>query len=401
MMITEIAKSAWRSLASNRARTLLTMLGMIIGVAAVVAVLGIGEGARSSVETRIRSLGANLLTVRPLSGRSVSGVRSGTSQTLTREDAEALSKLDGVKAVAPENSGNAQLRFLEKNKNASVVGVTGSHIEAKALTMAAGVPISDVDDDQRSRIVVLGANIAKELYGGSSPLGSRLQVNGIAFRVVGVLTEKGSGMGSPDDSVYVPLSTHQNVLFGQDHLSTISIQSVSEDKSATVKANAERLLRLRHQLRDGQADDFEVRSQTEMLETMNQVTGTFTALLGSIAAVSLIVGGIGIMNIMLVAVRERTREIGVRMAVGARRSDILLQFLFESVVVSLAGGLLGLALGYGAASLLASFGQWSTVVPMYAMVLALGVSALVGIVFGVGPARRAAKLDPVEALRFD
>lgn len=401
MMITEIAKSAWRSLASNRMRTLLTMLGMIIGTGAVVAVLGIGEGARSSVETRIRSLGANLLTVRPQSAAGSGGVRSGSVQTLTLEDAEALAKLDGVKAVAPENSGSAQLRYLENNKNASVVGVTGAYVDAKSLTVASGIAVGDLDVEQRSRIVVVGSNVAKELYGGASPLGSRLQINGIAFRVVGVLTEKGSGMGSPDDSVYVPLSTHQKILFGQDHLSTISIQAESEDASAAVKSGAERLLRLRHGLRDDQADDFEVRSQTEMLETMNQVTGTFTALLGSVAAVSLLVGGIGIMNIMLVSVRERTREIGVRMAVGARRSDILLQFLFESVVVSLAGGALGVALGYGAATALASLGQWTTIVPVYAMVLALGVSALIGIAFGVGPARSAARLDPVEALRFE
>ncbi|NUP05981.1 MAG: FtsX-like permease family protein [Polyangiaceae bacterium] len=401
MMILEVAKSAWRSLASNRLRTLLTMLGMIIGTGAVVAVLGIGEGARSSVETRIRSLGANLLTIRPQSAAGSGGVRSGAVKTLTRDDALALAKLPGVKAVAPENSGSAQLRYMEKNKNASVVGVTGAYVEAKSLTMGSGVAINDLDDEQRSRIVVVGANVAKELYGSASPLGTRLQINGIAFRVVGVLAEKGSGMGSPDDGVYVPLATHQNVLFGQDYLSTISLQAASEGESASVKASAERLLRLRHKLRDDQDDDFEVRSQTEMLETMNQVTGTFTALLGSVAAVSLIVGGIGIMNIMLVSVRERTREIGVRMAVGARRSDILLQFLFESVVVSLAGGALGVALGYGAARVLASFGQWSTVVPMYAMVLALGVSALIGIAFGVGPARSAAKLDPVEALRFE
>ncbi|MBK6517643.1 MAG: ABC transporter permease [Polyangiaceae bacterium] len=401
MILTEVAKSAWRSLASNRVRTLLTMLGMIIGTGAVVAVLGIGEGARASVETRIRSMGANLLTIRPQSASGSGGVRSGAVKTLTRGDAAALSKLEGVKAVAPENSGSAQLRYREKNKNASVVGVTGAIVDAKSLTLASGIAISDMDDEQRSRIAVLGATVARELYGNASPLGTRLQVNGVAFRVVGVFAEKGSGFQSPDDNVYVPLSTHQKVLFGQDHLSTISIQAESEAASANVKAAAERLLRLRHKLRDDQENDFDVRSQTEMLETMNQVTGTFTALLGSVAAVSLIVGGIGIMNIMLVSVRERTREIGVRMAVGARRVDILLQFLFEAVVVSLAGGALGVGLGYGAAALLASFGQWTTVVPMYALVLALGVSAAVGIVFGVGPARRAAKLDPVVALRFE
>jgi putative ABC transport system permease protein len=401
VLIKETAKSAFRSLTSNRMRTLLTMLGMIIGTAAVVAVLGIGEGARSSVEDRIRSMGSNLLTVRPGSAAGGGGVRSGQVKTLMPEDAVALGKLEGVAAVAPDTSGSAQLKFLEKNQNASVTGVTETYFDVKSLPIASGIAISELDVQQRSRVVVMGANVVKELYGGMSPLGTRLQINGIAFRVIGVLQEKGSGMGSPDDSVLVPLSTHQSVLFGQDHLSNISLQLKNEDQAAEVTARLEQVLRLRHRLRDDQPNDFEVRSQAEMLETMNQVTGTFTALLGSVAAVSLIVGGIGIMNIMLVSVRERTREIGVRIAVGARRKDILYQFLVESVVVSLLGGMIGVGLGYAAASILAKLGQWATVVPSYAVMLALGVSVAIGVVFGVGPARRASKLDPVEALRFE
>jgi len=376
------------------------MLGMIIGVAAVVAVLGIGEGARSSVETRIRSLGANLLMVRPGSASS-GGVRSGSVKTLTREDAVALEKLEGIAAVAPEVNGSGQLRYLDKNTNGSVVGITPSYLDVRSLTLSSGISFTDLDDEQRARVAIIGSNIARDIYGGQSPLGTRLQINGTAFRVIGVLAERGAGMGSPDDSVLVPLSTHQGVLFGQDHLSTISIQVKDEKMSDTVQAQVERVLRLRHKLRDDQANDFQIQSQTEMLATMSQVTGTFTALLGSVAAVSLIVGGIGIMNIMLVSVRERTREIGVRMAVGARRADILLQFLVEAVVVSLAGGIVGIALGYGAATLLARLGQWSTIVPLYGVALALAVSVVIGVAFGVGPARRAAKLDPVEALRFD
>ncbi|XYH93083.1 ABC transporter permease [Sorangium sp. So ce1128] len=400
MLIKETAKSAWRSLASNRLRTLLTMLGMIIGTAAVVAVLGIGEGARSSVEGRIRSLGANLLMVRPGSA-STSGVRSGTVKTLTEDDADALKALDGVAAVAPERSGSAQLRYMASNLNASVTGITPAYLDVRSLSMGSGVPFSDLDEQQRARVVILGANVARQLYPGGSPLGTRLQINGSAFRVVGVLAEKGSGMGSPDDGVFVPMSTHRSVLFGQDHLSTISLQLASEDRSDTVIAQLEQLLRLRHRLRADQPSDFEVRSQAEMLATMGQITGTFTTLLGSVAAVSLIVGGIGIMNIMLVSVRERTREIGVRMAVGARRRDIMRQFLVEAVVVSLAGGVAGVGLGYGAAVALSRFGEWATIVPPYAVGLALGVSILIGITFGVGPARRAARLDPVEALRFE
>jgi putative ABC transport system permease protein len=401
MLIRETFKSAWRSLAGNRMRTLLTMLGMIIGTGAVVAVLGIGEGARSSVEGRIRSLGSNLLMVRPSFVAGGGGVRSGSAQTLTQRDAEALLALDGVAASAPEMNASAQLRYLSKNQNASVVGVTPAYFDVRALPVQSGVTISDLDEQRRSRVVVIGANVAEELYGGASPLGTRLQINGNAFRVMGVLAAKGSGMGSPDDSVFVPLSSHESALFGKDFLSSISLSLASEDQAASVVSQIEQLLRLRHRLRSEQASDFEVRSQAEMLQTMGQITGTFTTLLGSIAAVSLIVGGIGIMNIMLVSVRERTREIGVRMAVGARRGDIMRQFLFEAVAVSLAGGAIGVGLGYGTAQLLARFGEWQTIVPPYAIGLALAVSIVIGIAFGVGPARRAARLDPVEALRFE
>ncbi len=401
MLARETAKSAWRSLTSNRLRTLLTMLGMIIGTGAVVAVLGIGEGAKSSVEGRIRSLGSNLLMVRPGFMAGGGGVRSGAVQTLTKADAQALAALTGVSSVAPEMSATAQLRYLTQNQNASVVGVTPAYFDVRSLPVASGIAISDLDQERRSRVVVVGATLAQQLYGSASPIGSRLQINGTAFRVIGVLAAKGSGMGSPDDSVFVPMSSHESALFGRDYLSNVSLQLESEGRAAEVVSQTEQLLRLRHRLRAEQPSDFEVRSQAEMLETIGQITGTFTTLLGSIAAVSLIVGGIGIMNIMLVSVRERTREIGVRMAVGARRTDIMRQFLFEAVVVSVSGGAIGVAVGYAAAQLLARFGEWPTIVPPYAIGLALGVSIFIGIAFGVGPARRASRLDPVEALRFE
>jgi putative ABC transport system permease protein len=376
------------------------MLGMIIGVAAVVAVLGIGEGARSNVEGQIRALGTNLLTVRPGSAAS-KGVRSGSVKTLTAKDATALESLDGVAAVAPEVDLNAQLAYLDQNQNAQIAGVTPAYFDVRSLTLSRGIVFSDAEVDEDARVAVIGANLASELYGGADPIGSRLQISGDTFRVIGVLAEKGASPGSPDDGAFVPITTHQTILSGQKNVSSISVQLKSEDGTDAVQAEIQRTLRARHGLRDDQADDFDVRSQAEMLETMDQITGTFTTLLGSVAAISLIVGGIGIMNIMLVSVRERTREIGVRMAVGARRADVLQQFLVEAVIVSLAGGLAGLAIGYLAAALLARFGQWATVVPPYAAVLSLGVSIVIGLVFGVGPARRAAKLDPVEALRFE
>lgn len=399
MMIAETVRTAWRSLTSNRLRTALTGLGMVIGVAAVVSVLSVGEGAQSQVEGRIRALGSNLLTVRPESARS-GAVRSGSVQTLTLGDAESLRQIPGVAFVSPEVSGNAQIRFREQNRSASIVGVMPEYLQVRALEIGQGLGITDLDVRERQRVAVIGTTIARDLFQGDSPLGQRMQIRGIAFRVIGVLAEKGdSGFASPDEMVLVPISTHMGSLFGQTHLGSIGIAVATEPEMNMVQAAAEQLLRLRHKLRDDQENDFQIRSQTEMLATLNSVTGTFTALLGSVAAVSLLVGGIGIMNIMLVSVRERTREIGVRMAVGARRRDVLLQFLVEAVVVSLFGGLLGLGLGFGAASLIANLGGWPTIVPSYAVAMSLAVSVSVGLLFGVGPARRASRLDPVEALR--
>ena len=401
MLVGETLRSALRSLSSNRLRTALTALGMVIGVAAVVAVLAIGEGARASVERQIRSLGSNLLTVRP-ERSTVGGVRGGPVETLTRGDVEAIARLEGVVASSGETTATAQVKYLENNLSSSVVGVTPAYMTIRSLEVASGLAFSDEDDAQRRRVAVIGANVAETLFGSGSPLGERIQIRGVAFRVTGVLAPKGEvGMTSPDDLVLVPLSTHQGALFGLDYLTNISVQVESEAVSAAVVERIDSLLHLRHRLAADADNDFEVRSQTEMLQTMDQITGTFTMLLGSVAAVSLLVGGIGIMNIMLVSVRERTREIGVRMAVGAKRRDILLQFLVEAVVVSLAGGLVGVLVGHGAAALVASVAGWETLVPVYATVLSLGVSVAIGIVFGVGPARHASRLDPVEALRHE
>ncbi|MBT9559547.1 MAG: ABC transporter permease [Myxococcales bacterium] len=400
MIVFDTVKTAWRSLVSNGMRTALTGLGMIIGVAAVVSVLAVGEGARSQVEGRIRSMGANLITVRPESAQGPGGARIGSVQTLKLGDVTALSTLPGVSAVAGEIGGSAQIRYREKNLTAQVSGITPEYLAVRALSIGEGLPFTASDLRERQRVVIIGANIASQLFPTESALGQRIQIKGIAFRVQGVIAAKGdSGFSSPDDLVLVPISVHQGILFGQDFLSNISLQVADERDMASVQAGMREILRLRHDLHGDEADDFQLRSQAEILETLGAITGTFTALLGAVAMVSLLVGGIGIMNIMLVSVRERTREIGVRMAVGARRSDILLQFLVESVLVALAGGLLGLALGYGGAVAIARVGGWETIVPTYAVALALGVSVTVGLVFGVGPARRAAKLDPVEALR--
>ena len=401
MLIWEIIRSAWRALVSNRVRTALTALGMVIGVSAVVTMLSVGEGARASVENQIRALGSNQLTVRPGAPRR-GPVRTGRVETLTLADAEAIAGLPNVAAVSPEASGSAQVEFLSNNMSSSIVGTSFDYLEVHSFEMARGIMFSERDIQSRRRVAVIGSNVATTLFGGLSPLGERIQIKGVAFQVVGVLAEKGdNGFSSPDDQVLVPVSTHQGVLFGNDYLSSIAVQVATEEAMDGVQASIESVLRIRHRLAPGADADFYVRSQTEMLETMGEITGTFTALLGGVAAVSLLVGGIGIMNIMLVSVRERTREIGIRMAVGARRRDVLLQFLIEAVIVSLVGGVIGLAAGWGGAHAISYFAGWETLVPIYAVALALLTSLGVGVVFGVGPARHAARLDPVEALRHE
>ena len=400
MLLWETIRTALRALSSNLVRTTLTMLGVIIGVGAVVAMLALGEGARTDIESNIRTLGSDLLTVRP--GQQSHGpVRSGTVDTLDVADANALALLPGVSNVAPTSMGAAQVKYASQNLSATIVGSTSNYFAIRNLETQAGQPFTHLHEQGRRRVAILGAKVARDLFGYDNPVGARIQIKGIGFRVEGVLAEKGESLGSPDDQVIVPLSTHQSVLFGQTYVQSILVQVADEDSIESIRGSLERTLRARHRIAAGGLDDFNIGSMQDMLSTINQVTGTLTALLGGVAAVSLIVGGIGIMNIMLVSVRERTREVGVRMAVGARRRDILLQFLIEAMVVSVMGGILGIGLGIGGAAFLSKMGGFGFLIPPYAVVLALITSLATGIFFGVWPARHAAHLDPVEALRFE
>jgi putative ABC transport system permease protein len=401
MLIWETIRSAWRALAANRLRTALTTLGMIIGVAAVVTMLAVGEGARASIEAQITNLGASVLTVRP--GAPQRGpVRTGRVETLVADDAVAIARLADIAGVAPEASGSAQVQYLSNNMNSSIIGTTAAYLEVRGFELAEGVMFTNRDDQGRRRVAVIGSGVSETLFGNLSALGQRIQIKGAAFQVVGVLAERGdSGFASPDDQILIPLSTHQGSLFGSSSLSSISVLVSAEDQMESAQASIEQILRIRHRIPAGAEDDFNVRSQTAMLETLGEVTSTFTALLGGVAAVSLLVGGIGIMNIMLVSVRERTREIGIRIAVGARRRDVLLQFLIEAIIVSLAGGVAGLLVGWIGAQAISFIGGWETLVPLYAVALALVTSLAIGVVFGVGPARHAAGLDPVDALRHE
>ncbi|MBN1652244.1 MAG: ABC transporter permease [Deltaproteobacteria bacterium] len=399
-MFRETISTAFRALKSNRLRTALTMLGVVIGVAAVVAMLALGEGARVNVEGRIRSLGSNLLTVRP--GTQRRGPVHSRIDSLTLDDVEALTSVPGIAAVAPESMTSVQVKYLAANMSCTIIGTTPAYLDIRAFELSRGATFSTRDLQGRKRVAIIGSSVASTLFHQLSPLGERIQIQGVSHRVIGVLKEKGDmGWFKPDEQILVPITTYQSVLSGAVYINSISIKVELEDAMDTVQGDVERLLRGRHRIAAGAEDDFNVQSQTEMLDTMNQVTNTFTALLGGVAAVSLLVGGIGIMNIMLVSVRERTREIGIRMAVGARRRDILLQFLIEAVVVSLVGGVAGIFFGYLVATLLSHFSGWDTVIPVYAIVLAVVTSVSIGVVFGVWPARQAATLDPVEALRYE
>jgi putative ABC transport system permease protein len=415
---------ALRALGANKLRTTLTMLGIIIGVSAVIALMSIGRGAQAQVTSQIQSLGTNLLFIRPGSTRDQTGVRStqGSAPTLTLDDADAIATLANVVAAAPELGTFAQMLANGQNTNSRVTGVTEDYATVRNTPVADGDWISKAQVDSRSSVVVLGDTVAKELFPDADPVGQTVRLSvggrtGTNFRVIGVAAAKGgSGLGNADDQVFVPITTVMARLFAQrtargaPNVSTINVQVSSESQMDATVDQIGDLLRTRHKVAQ---DDFSVQSQQDFLNTFNQIAGTFTLLLGSIAGISLVVGGIGIMNIMLVSVTERTREIGIRKAVGARRRDILTQFLVEAIVVSVLGGAIGIAFGMGFAALISQLqvpggagagGGASTLqtqVGLDSVMLAFFVSAAVGLFFGIYPATRASRLNPIEALRYE
>ncbi len=393
---------ALRSLASHKLRSSLTMLGVIIGVGAVIVMLAIGEGAKRKVSRNITSLGTNLLVVRPGMSRR-SHVRSARVVTLSRKDAEAISReVSDIAHVSAEVGKSAQVKYLSKNAQTTIMGATEAYLPVNNFRLAEG-RFLEIDDDRRSaKVAVMGATPAAELFGEESPVGRRIKIKGVNFQVVGVLEAKGqSGYRNPDDVILVPLTTAMKRLFGLRYLRSINVQVASEKAMSGAQADIEELLRRRHRIAAGAPSDFNIRNQKEILETMNAVTGTFTTLLAAVAAVAMLVGGIGIMNIMLVSVTERTREIGIRKALGARRRDVLFQFLVEAVVLSVLGGLLGIAAGLGTAHVVGSGGTWETAVQTDSIFMSFGIAAATGVFFGLYPARKASRLDPIEALRHE
>ncbi len=407
MRTSDLIGSASRALRSNPLRSALTALGVIIGVASVVAMVALGSGAQAQVERSIASLGSNLLIIVP-GAQQAGGLRmaqgSGGRDTLTLDDATALAQLDGVLAVAPSQRSGAQIVANGLNWNTRIEGVTPAYMTARDWDVAQGRFFDDSEERQARRIVVLGATVANELFANVDPIGQMMRINGGSYEVIGVLQSKGqSGFGmDQDDIVLAPLTTVKRRISGRfrraDTVSQISVKATSEDALDQLQSDVETLLRQRHRTRDGE-DDFTVQNLSSITETAAQTTQVFTYLLGGISAVSLLVGGIGIMNIMLVSVTERTREIGLRKALGARQSDILHQFGLEAVALSLAGGIVGLILGVLGAWLMTSLFNLPLVVAPQNAIMAIGFSGLVGVLFGAYPAWRAAKLDPIEALR--
>lgn len=407
----EVSTMALGSLLANKMRSLLTMLGVIIGVGSVVALLALGGGASASITGQVESLGTNLLTIVPGSPDRRGPGRSGAAQSLTLADAYAIEVLNlPVAGVAPEFGSSAQLVALAADSNAQIVGTTSDYEVLNNLTMASGIFLDDGHVKGTSPVIVLGSTVANDLFGSGQAVGERVKVKGQSLRVVGVLAEKGGGgFGSVDDQAFVPISTAQKRLFGGRtpdgngyRVSNITLSVINADDVTAVEERIKVLLREQHKLSyDGTQDDFDIRNQASFLETLTTITSVFTLFMAAVAGISLLVGGIGIMNIMLVSVTERTREIGLRKAVGARAQDILLQFVVEALVLSLVGGLIGLALGSGIAFAVTLSGLLDAPVTLGAVLMSVGFSMAVGLFFGIYPARRAAKLNPIDALRYE
>ena len=401
MLFWTVLKVGVKSLLASKLRSILAMLGIIIGVGAVIAMLAIGSGAQKQVMDRFNAMGTNLLIVQP-GQRGTHGVVSGLQQNLTLEDAETIAReVAGVALIAPVVQGSAQIKYANRNARTTVVGTSATYQRLRDIQLAAGRVFTEGEVERMARVAVIGPQAVKNIFGASDALGETVKVNGINFQVIGVTKPKGEGWMSPDDRVTVPYTVAMQLLFGVTNLRQIEVQAADGADLAAVQADLTRLLRRQHRIAAGADDDFSITNMADIRESASEVTKTFKYLLGGIAAISLLVGGIGIMNIMLVTVTERTREIGIRKAIGARDVHILLQFLVESVIMSGLGGAIGLSVGAGAALLIPRFSPLKTVLDPASALMSMGVAAAVGVFFGFYPAWRASRLDPIQALRYE
>jgi putative ABC transport system permease protein len=408
MNILMIIRVAFRALVRNKMRAALTMLGIIIGVSAVIAMVSIGQGAQASVQAQIEGIGTNLLFL-SAGAQNVGGVRSGTgdsgtTNTLTVDDLEAIKReVPSVSMVSPSINTRSQLVFGNQNWNTQMQGVSEQYPDIRKWQVQSGTFFTESDVRSAARVVVIGQTIADNLFPGSDAVGQTVRVLNLPFRIVGVMASKGQDQQGrdQDDVAFAPYTAVQKKILGNDNVRVAYVSAISQDATYTAQVQIGELLRQRHKLSQGQPDDFTVRNMSDVAEAANETNSIMTMLLGSIAGVSLLVGGIGIMNIMLVSVTERTREIGIRMAIGARSSAVRSQFLIESIVLSLTGGLVGIALGIGVSVAIPAMLGWPTLVSTISIVGSVIFSVMVGVFFGYYPARKAAALDPIEALRYE
>ena len=396
---------AFSALMANKMRSLLTMLGIIIGVGAVIAMVSIGMGVRNNIQQSIASLGSNMLIVMP-GAENRTGVRggAGSKTTLEDEDADAIkAKIGGIDNVSAMVSGSYQVVFGNSNWKTSVQGVSPDYMDIRSLEVESGIFITEHDMVKRNRVAVIGSTVSENLFGGSNPVGQNIRIDNQPFKIIGVLKKKGqSSMGQDqDDVIIVPMTTAQERMLGVNYVHSINVQVSSPDIMDEVQEDIETLLRQRHHIAKGQEDDFNVRNLTSLMETMDSTTAMITMLLGAVAGISLLVGGIGIMNIMMVSVTERTREIGIRKALGATFRNIMMQFLIESVVIGIIGGVIGIFMGCTLSIAVAEFFNFNTVITLLPITVSFSFAVGTGLFFGIYPARKAAKLDPIEALRYE
>ncbi len=401
--------TVWLGLSTHKLRSFLTILGVVIGVASVITLMSVGKGAQASILYHIESIGTDLVTIRP-GAFMFGGVRGGMSETLTMEDAEAITdQIPNVSAVAPTYSSNLQVVVGSENMNSSITGVNPEYWDVQNLEIASGNFFHEEEYKRGSKVAVIGSNVAETLFGSSDPVGQKMRMGSLIFTVTGVLESEGGGMPgmSADDAIYIPLTAMQQAVAqprtaqGEKVVSSIALTVTEEELAEQVVDDITNLLRDRHRLGPGTDDDFNIMSTQEMAEMMTETTDTLTLLLGAIAAIALLVGGIGVMNIMLVSVLERTREIGIRKALGAREADIWSQFLIEAALLTFAGGIIGVIFGWGVSTLIEAMGVMTTVVSADIVILAVSVSIGIGLFFGFYPAWNASRLNPIEALRSE
>lgn len=401
-------EETYAALSANKTRSSLTILGIVIGIGSVIALVSIGQGAQSSISSSIQSLGSNLLIVTPGAQRGAGGfgvsAGRGGARTLTADDAESISALDGVAALASEISGRYQVTAKGTNTNTTVNGVTASYAGIRNVAVLEGDFISDTQNQSYAKVAVLGPTTRDDLFGADAAdvIGQTIRIKGIEFKVIGITVAKGgTGFSNADDIIYIPMTSAGRYLAGNQYLTTIDIQATDASAMTTIQADITTLLLARHKIADPAAADFSVINQADILSSASSITTTLTYLLGAIAGISLLVGGIGIMNMMLTTVTERTKEIGLRKAIGAKNADISFQFLAEAVALTVIGGVLGIALGASISYVVNATGLVTTTVSWSAVALAFGVSAVIGIAFGYYPARKASQMNPIEALRYE